>query len=1771
MKRSIKLFLLTIGFVITAAVGAKAATSTVTANEYYYNCYKGIYPNLNSAYSIPDGEGYVNSKTGSLSTNTEDYRIKGKNGFDIPIIRSFQTVPTSEYISSSEHNKKRSKEEYYYVPYICSFDNKTVYVYFKNEKEVYEADSEFVGTGYRTSGKNMYANLKNTGSGNTYTYTRANADAPSVSYRSSYYTDYLSDCSTRNAFSELGSSMKIAKPSIYTYDYDSYDDYRDFYVIFQDIYGDAYSMEFSYQKSGDIRILKDVTHSKLNKCKYTFSAVNNNDITETATHPLGFTYNSTMTSDSGEVYYFNETFGSNCIYDIVAVSDRYGNTYLIDGTAGYKITTPEGVVYTCGSSGITRTINGEVTQLVSYGSERLNSAKDTNNIYDIDDEFTFTVTKNSGTSAQISANEKNVVKYKMKQELKYTELLHNLALCKYLLPYEIEFPNGLTKYIEYGKFDWIVGLPRDTFAVDSYYVSRYYEKSGNKIRNESLYTLKSVKDYKTYYMYITETCQMVQCGGKTSNTITNTFDKYGRLTNKSTYTSYAGSIDYEYTYVNYNDDAQIDGEKVRYSRGHSYADIIRSFYYTDKYYLREETDGERNTTYTYHTDGYYIPNETVRKKDANTNVKTQNVLTEDKKSVAQINTYENDELKRSVFYTYDSYGNIASESVSLGNDDPLLTQHTYTYAPDGGYTHIQKQCNMLNGGETRINDIVTTTVYDLDYRPVSTTDDIGNTTTMTYDMCGRLLSTSYPDGTSETYSYDIENNIVTYTAQNGTVYKVYFDAWGNRIKTTAVLGGAETKFDEYTYDDLGRLATLKRYTTPSEYTEARYEYTDFDEIKSEKIYNEQGVLVRNVSASITYVRSENGTPNPTTTYTITGDDGNYAQYKEVKNCYGDVLQKGRISGSDERTYTYTYDSLGNALTATDPSGAVTTMEYDIFANPIKITYPDGTFESFEYNALNLTTSKTDKRGNKELYYYDNAGRLYSVDTPFDGTDYSKVHYLYDRNGNVSIKSVRSGYISDRETNNFIQYFYDSMNRLSYSVTMPQGVQRIYTVYTYDSIGNPISVKTGAESSGLANINNATGGVITTYTYDALGRKTGETAPDGSTISYEYDLQGRLTKKTVGNNAPETYTYDVFDNLISKQRDGESISYTYNAVGARTSMTDSTGTTNYAYDPFGNLTTEAKNGIVKSYTYDVLGNRTSFNAANGESSVIGNTYAYDNMGRLTSVTNGADTVSYTYDANSNRLSTAVNGTVTNTATYNKGNLPVEIKNFDGGTLVDTTAFAYYFDGNVRNQVVTTANDSTSTNYRYDGVGRLTKERTYSESDTFDYTNEYFYDNYGNRRIFMQTDDQNNTITNVDYTFDSKNKLITSDFRRHNKTDSSLDKRVISNYAYDDFGNTVSVSENDELAKTYTYDAFNRLSTYTADGVTASYTYDGDNLRQSKTVNGSTVNHLLDGANVVADIYPDSTNIYVYGNGVELFKTGGQTSRYTKSYRGDVTAVTTGDTKTEYFYDAFGNKQTDTDTSTNPFEYCGEYFDDETGLIYLRNRYYDPTNGRFVTEDPARDGENWYVYAGNNPVNFVDPDGKVSEALAKRRIRDSAQYIVSAANEYGVNPGILAAVIYAEQVLNVTYTENIEDAAQAFLGANCSVGIAQVRISTAKRIEDAGYIEKTTETKVVTYLFTIPIKNEPVYSTDLISRDSNLYSKLKNDEVNIRYAAAYLALIQDLWKEAYPEIDGRTAILATLYNIGEYGGSKGINSNPESNPFGDFAKESYSDMCKILREK
>ena len=86
-----------------------------------------------------------------------------------------------------------------------------------------------------------------------------------------------------------------------------------------------------------------------------------------------------------------------------------------------------------------------------------------------------------------------------------------------------------------------------------------------------------------------------------------------------------------------------------------------------------------------------------------------------------------------------------------------------------------------------------------------------------------------------------------------------------------------------------------------------------------------------------------------------------------------------------------------------------------------------------------------------------------------------------------------------------------------------------------------------------------------------------------------------------------------------------------------------------------------------------------------------------------------------------------------------------------------------------------------------------------------------------------------------------------------------------------------------------------------------------------------------------------------------------------------ADASGDVVKSYDYDAFGVERDPDPEDTNPFRYASEYFDAETGNYYLRARYYDPGTGRFLAEDPIRDGLNWYTYCGGNPVAFVDPSG------------------------------------------------------------------------------------------------------------------------------------------------------------------------------------------------------
>ena len=183
--------------------------------------------------------------------------------------------------------------------------------------------------------------------------------------------------------------------------------------------------------------------------------------------------------------------------------------------------------------------------------------------------------------------------------------------------------------------------------------------------------------------------------------------------------------------------------------------------------------------------------------------------------------------------------------------------------------------------------------------------------------------------------------------------------------------------------------------------------------------------------------------------------------------------------------------------------------------------------------------------------------------------------------------------------------------------------------------------------------------------------------------------------------------------------------------------------------------------------------------------------------------------------------------------------------------------------------------------------------------------------------------------------------------------------------------------------------------------------------------------------------------------------------------------------------------------------------------------------------------------------------------------NAETIKEAAKKYGVNPSILASCIYTEQIGNVNLRDTLTDT--AFYWLNTSIGIGQVKVSTAKLMENKGYIEKT---KYLgkrqnwhgnSYVM-VDYWEVPGYGIVEGSREKAISKRLTNEKECIEYVAAYLKYWQDEWKDVYPEIDGRSAILGTLFNLGE--NAKEPNPNPQPNDFGLLVKENYYFMQYLL---
>jgi RHS repeat-associated protein len=163
-------------------------------------------------------------------------------------------------------------------------------------------------------------------------------------------------------------------------------------------------------------------------------------------------------------------------------------------------------------------------------------------------------------------------------------------------------------------------------------------------------------------------------------------------------------------------------------------------------------------------------------------------------------------------------------------------------------------------------------------------------------------------------------------------------------------------------------------------------------------------------------------------------------------------------------------------------------------------------------------------------------------------------------------------------------------------------------------------------------------------------------------------------------------------------------------------------------------------------------------------------------------------------------------------------------------------------------------------------------------------------------------------------------------------------------------------------TFRYDPFGRRIYKSSSNGASIFAYDGDDPIEEANAGGAVVARYTQTQNIDEPLamLRSSTTSYFHADGL-----------------GSVTSLSSaaGTLVQTYGYDSFGKQLCSTGSLTNPFQFAARESDSETGLYYYRARYYDPTGGRFLSEDPIRfDGEtNFYAYTGNSPISWYDPYG------------------------------------------------------------------------------------------------------------------------------------------------------------------------------------------------------
>lgn len=851
------------------------------------------------------------------------------------------------------------------------------------------------------------------------------------------------------------------------------------------------------------------------------------------------------------------------------------------------------------------------------------------------------------------------------------------------------------------------------------------------------------------------------------------------------------------------------------------------------------------------------------------------------------------------------------------------------------------------------------------------TDRNGYETRNDYDEWGNLLKTVYPDGSSESFEYEPKySNLIKSTNENGVVTTYQYDAQGNRIRMTEAVGTNVQRVTEYSYDAYGNRISQKR-------------------------------LGDAVTAEATTTTTYDGRGNVAAETDLEGHTTAYTH-----DAMGNVLARTDARG---KIWRNEYDPAGNVTAQIDPLDHATRYEYDKVGNQVKKINAAGHATAFTYDARNRLTAKTDIVDKPYRYEFDSEGRI-TVEIDEEGKRLRT--YAYDAEGRKKSITDGSGNTTRYEYGDGVtgvaglparviyptytkESKYDRRNRLVEEIAVLSETERLTTRYSYDAVGNQISVIDRA-------------GRTTRYEYDSLNRRVRTIDALGGVVALTYDNRDNMIALTDPNTHTTRFVYNRNNLLLQEIRPlGQTTHYLYDAAGNLVEKVDPKNQRTVSeYDDAGRRIVVRYHAANQStpertvaFTYNALNKFTSYN-----DSITSATYDYDELQHKVgeTINYGPFSLTYHYDyyANGNKKSyTNPNGTRYG-YTYNMNNQinSIIIQNYESIIINEyywqapkriifpnSVVREYDYDKllNIKSISVKNENNYSIINYRYfyDAVGNIIKKETENGN--------YFYSYDALDRLISA---ENSVLPNEEYTYDLAGNRL-SDARTQGLWEYNENHQLTAYsdvvFYYDNNGNTIQKLINGKIAQEYDYNVENRLNQI-KDGITeqliATYYYNPFGKRLFKEVNGMKTYYLYNDEGLAAEYDLQGNNLRNYGykpnsswmTDPVFMEKEGVYQFYQNDYLGTPQKIidNNGNVQWDVSYDSFGRLGTvNISLVENNIRLPGQYYDAESGLHYNIWRTFSPILGRYFEIDLLRNAYdfNHYIYAKNNPIKLFDNHG------------------------------------------------------------------------------------------------------------------------------------------------------------------------------------------------------